>query len=89
MARIAGPANIHGLTRSSHRPGSDSASLFNNQYNNIAPPIPPMMASSALAILMAKGPSPSYNDGLSSGAGVRASSGQPRGDPSPPAAAGS
>ena len=30
MARMAGPANIHGLTRSSHRPFSDSASLFNN-----------------------------------------------------------
>ena len=31
MARIAGPANIHGLTRSSHRPGNDSASLLSIQ----------------------------------------------------------
>src|SRR6478735_8308348 len=50
MARMAGPANIHGLTRSSQRPFSDSASLFNTQYNNIAPPIPPMMASSAMLL---------------------------------------
>ncbi len=58
MARIAGPANIHGLMRSSHRPFSDSASLLRIQNKSMAPPMPPMMAITALAIFKATGPSP-------------------------------
>src|SRR3954465_2175304 len=53
MARIAGPANIHGLTRSSQRPFSDSASLLRIQKMMMAPPIPPITAITALTTLMA------------------------------------
>jgi hypothetical protein len=58
MARIAGPANIHGLTRSSHLPLSDSASLLRSQKTIMAPPMPPITASTALAILIPKAPHP-------------------------------
>ena len=38
----------YGLTRSSHFPGSSSASLLSTQYSTRAPPTPPTIAISAL-----------------------------------------